>query len=161
LGIIRKKLDEELGFRRSTTLIQGSLKEIPDLRTYTVDSKLSSSEEGAFSIQQSENIKGMEFLFKSKKIVLWKQIFNTTYVLICEKDENRALGVHFLSVFIKMIDDHFKKPGISAQPKEYLSKPEDFIGLLQTFLPNGQLLFMNNQFIKHLKKEAEVLILAK
>jgi len=81
-------------------------------------------------------------------------------LLLCEESENRLLGCHFLNVFTKILDDQFKKNSIAASPKEYLSKLEEFLVVLHTFLPNGQLLFMNSQYTKQLRKEVDSILLS-
>lgn len=44
--------------------------------------------------------------------------YSVAYVLICEQDENRALASYNLGLLLRTIDDHFKKSGICAFPKE-------------------------------------------
>jgi len=119
------------------------------------------SEEGcfilSFSNSSSEDSASALPLFECPKIVLWKQIGG----ILCDQDENVSLAHYFLNLFPKVIDEHFKKPGISMFPKEFLLKLEEFLLLLHTFLPNGQLLFANSQLIKYLKKETDTLLLSK
>lgn len=45
---------------------------------------------------------------------------SVAYVLICEDEENRLLAIQFLNMFMRVVDDHFKKPGISALPREVI-----------------------------------------
>jgi len=81
------------------------------------------------------------------------------YSLCCQEEENSLLASQFLHLFPKILDEHYKKPGISSSPKEFLSRPEEFLVLLHFFLPNGHLLFITTQFAKQLRKDAETLLL--
>jgi len=98
-------------------------------------------------------------LFSSPKIVLWKQFYSTIYVLLCEETENRLAASHFLNTLPRILEDHFKKTGIAASPREFLSKLEEFLVVVHTFLPNGQLIFMNAQYSKQLRKEVDSVLL--
>eukprot|EP01119_Soliformovum_irregulare_P000727 TRINITY_DN10538_c0_g1_i1.p1 TRINITY_DN10538_c0_g1~~TRINITY_DN10538_c0_g1_i1.p1 ORF type:complete len:217 (+),score=28.77 TRINITY_DN10538_c0_g1_i1:1-651(+) len=117
--------------------------------------------DGAFQIGDELHPTQPPDLFDGSKSVLWKQVQTVAYVLICDEGENRLLAAHFIQLFIKAIDDQFKKPSASAYPREFLVRAEEFLVLLHTFLPNGQLLFISPPLIKHLRKEAESLLLSK
>jgi len=118
--------------------------------------------EGVFRIVPEDALSNSQSpLFKKSKIVIWKQIVCTAYILICEEDENRLLASQFLNIFTKAIDDHFKKPGVCGYPKEFLSRVEEFLVLMNVFLPNGQLLFISTPFAKYLRKEAESMLFSK
>jgi len=111
------------------------------------------NEEGVFRLARSE---------KSPLLtIVWKQIGSVIYSLACEEEENIVLASQFLNLFPKILDEQYKKPGICANPKEFLSKPEEFLVLLHFFLPNGQLLFILTQFGKQLRKDAETILLSK
>jgi len=105
-------------------------------------------EEGAFWIPRED-------LFSSNLVVLWHQVQSVAYVLICDEDENRALGINFLQNFPKELSEYYKANNQTDQGMEFFSRPEEVLILLQSFLPNGQLLFITPNFAKHLKKEAE------
>jgi len=100
-------------------------------------------------------------VFSTPKIVLWKLVHSCAYTLICEVDENRLLASNFLELFPSILNEHFKNPQISAQPKEFLVKPEEVLLPLHHFLPNGQLLFMNQQLLKQLKRDVDDILMSK
>jgi len=105
-------------------------------------------EEGAFWVPKGD-------LFCSNFIVLWHQVQAVAYVLICYEEENRALGINFLQNFPKELSEYYKTNMATDQGMEFFSRPEEVLILLQSFLPNGQLLFITPNLAKHLKKEAE------
>mmetsp|Transcript_21564 Transcript_21564/g.30147 ORF Transcript_21564/g.30147 Transcript_21564/m.30147 type:complete len:215 (-) Transcript_21564:65-709(-) len=139
--------------------------EIPDWGTHDLSASgkfstpIGKNEEGVFSID-NEGI-GTQ-LFRTPKIVVWKQLNMACYTLVLEEDENRVLASQFLSALPRVLDEHFKKPGLAGNPKEVIATKMDEVGVLvHTFLPNGQLLFMSPYLIRHLKKEADTILLAK
>jgi len=158
--LVVRKVQDEYKSRRSFDT--SNTKEQTTDWTNPLDSVRVKGEEGAFRVPTGGDTgkKGV-LLFKASKIVLWKQIGSTAYILICEEEENRLLAAQFLTLFTKVLDEHFKKPGIAAHPKEFLNRAEEFLILLQTFLTNGLLLFINSQVSKQLRKDAESLLLSK
>jgi len=86
-------------------------------------------------------------------VVLWKQVQRVALVVICEVDENQYLAANFLTLFANLLMDQYKSANILTKPKELLNKPEEMLMLLQTYLPNGQLLFISDQYAKHLRRE--------
>jgi len=111
--------------------------------------KSATDEEGVFWVPRGE-------LFSSPKVVLWRKTKNVAYTLICEEDENPALGSYFLESFPNVLSEYYKKTTPSSTlGMEFFLRPEEVLVLLQSFLPNGQLLFISPNLSKHLKKEAE------
>jgi hypothetical protein len=43
-----------------------------------------------------------DVLFKRQKFVLWYKLSNVLFTIICEEDENRALGMHTLPMLAKV-----------------------------------------------------------
>ncbi len=90
------------------------------------------SEEGVFYLNSSSLKDGetstIDNIFAVAKVVIWKQVGPVAYILVTGEDENNVLATYWLSLFIKSIEEHFKKQGISAMPKEVL--PTIFIMLL-------------------------------
>jgi len=75
------------------------------------------------------------------------------YTLILELEENRALATQFLGALPRIFSDLTKKP--SSTGSEFFNRPEEAIILINSFLPNGQLLFMTPNLAKHLRKEVD------
>eukprot|EP01114_Cavostelium_apophysatum_P006398 TRINITY_DN17685_c0_g1_i1.p1 TRINITY_DN17685_c0_g1~~TRINITY_DN17685_c0_g1_i1.p1 ORF type:complete len:209 (-),score=16.91 TRINITY_DN17685_c0_g1_i1:21-566(-) len=148
-----RRVQEEYRSRKSMDL------HLPRESAESFESRMR-SEEGGFRIsgKDIDVESGEDVYFRNPKNVLWRQIGSAAYILVCEEEENRALGMMFLNQFIRIIDDHFKKPGIAAHPKDFLGRAEEFIILLQTYLPNGLLLFSNQHFTKQLRKDSESLL---
>jgi len=117
------------------------------------------SEEGIFPIaQEFGNDQLAKSLFKTQKIVIWKQVASVFYIMVLEPLENTQLAVQFLHNFPNLIDDNFKRSGMSAHPKEFLNRPEEFLIFLHTFLPQGQLRFQNEYFTRFLRKDFESIL---
>jgi hypothetical protein len=94
-------------------------------------------------------------LFTRPKVVLWRCFQKTVFILVCEPEENRYLASSFLVIFATLLNDHYKNEQVLTKPKEVLQKPEITLLLLQSYLPSGQLLFLNDSLLKHLRKEFE------
>eukprot|EP01124_Arcella_intermedia_P010139 TRINITY_DN16676_c0_g1_i1.p1 TRINITY_DN16676_c0_g1~~TRINITY_DN16676_c0_g1_i1.p1 ORF type:complete len:176 (+),score=34.41 TRINITY_DN16676_c0_g1_i1:15-542(+) len=107
-------------------------------------------EEGIFWVPCGE-------LFSHNEIVLWHQIQSVAYVLICDEHENRMQANHFLQIFPKELADYCKFNLQEEKGLEFFTRLEEAFFLLQSFLPNGQLLFTTPNFIKHLRKEVETI----
>eukprot|EP01098_Paradermamoeba_levis_P015994 TRINITY_DN8406_c0_g4_i1.p1 TRINITY_DN8406_c0_g4~~TRINITY_DN8406_c0_g4_i1.p1 ORF type:complete len:217 (-),score=69.69 TRINITY_DN8406_c0_g4_i1:4-654(-) len=98
---------------------------------------------------------------QKKFLVVWKRVNNTSYTMICEEEENAVLAANFLSLFIKVLNEHFKFTPATSNTKEMMMKPEEVLVLLQNYLPSGQLLFINSSFARFLKKEVEFVLMSK
>jgi len=105
-------------------------------------------DEGAFKVPKSD-------WFAQPKVVVWCQCLSFAISLICEIDENRYLALNFLSSFSRIMKQTLKQNLPIIGPKELLVKYDEVLIALQTYLPNGQLLFTSEQLTKHLKKETD------
>lgn len=90
--------------------------------------------------------------FNAEKVVLWKGLANSGFTLICEKDENRLIAENVLDHVIRHLQEHCQ---IILQPSEAILKVDRVITVIYHFLPNGQLLFMNNRYLRQVEKELE------
>uniref|UniRef100_A0A6B2LRU9 Uncharacterized protein n=1 Tax=Arcella intermedia TaxID=1963864 RepID=A0A6B2LRU9_9EUKA len=77
--------------------------------------------------------------------------------MICDEHENRMQANHFLQIFPKELADYCKFNLQEEKGLEFFTRLEEAFFLLQSFLPNGQLLFTTPNFIKHLRKEVETI----
>eukprot|EP01112_Ceratiomyxa_fruticulosa_P009650 TRINITY_DN2526_c0_g2_i1.p1 TRINITY_DN2526_c0_g2~~TRINITY_DN2526_c0_g2_i1.p1 ORF type:complete len:223 (+),score=35.89 TRINITY_DN2526_c0_g2_i1:69-671(+) len=134
--------------------------------TYDGTVKHLAQKEGIFRVPINSTT---ELYFSQPKFILWRRALGALYTLVIESDENRLLASNFLSLFGKVLSDHFKlisvksggpsssninpqNPSLGLTPtSEFFMRPEEVIVLLQHYLPNGQLLFLSTQFSKHVK----------
>ncbi|CAD7976260.1 unnamed protein product [Amoebophrya sp. A25] len=110
---------------------------------------------------------GSQSLFETSKVIVWKQVGDVYFTLICEPLENSLLARNFLTLFIAELHRHFEsakydkkdtKETIGGQtaaspeqrPKgkseggmdEHVSqRPDEVLMMLHYLLPGGQLLF--------------------
>jgi len=103
-------------------------------------------EEGVFHVPSGE-------FFNDPKIVVWRKVGMVAYTLILELDENRALASQLLGALPRIFSDLTKKP--SSTGYEFFNRPEEALILINSFLPNGQLLFITPNLAKHLRKEVD------
>eukprot|EP00301_Raphidiophrys_heterophryoidea_P019188 c4161_g1_i1.p1 GENE.c4161_g1_i1~~c4161_g1_i1.p1 ORF type:complete len:135 (+),score=38.14 c4161_g1_i1:257-661(+) len=102
------------------------------------------AEDGVIPIPTNE-------MFCTNKVVVWEQVASVAFVLVLESFENKLLAANFLSRFISGLAEHYRNPMFPASPKEILSRSEELLVMLQIQLPNGQLLFANRSFVRHLR----------
>ncbi|XP_076102465.1 AP-5 complex subunit sigma-1-like [Mytilus galloprovincialis] len=93
--------------------------------------------------------------FNTEKIAVWLGAGYTCFTLICEKTENRMLAETVLKTLIRFLQQHV---GLLTSPTEACTKPERISVILDKFLPQGNLLFMNHRVIRQLEKETESII---
>lgn len=113
-----------------------------DLNSLTSDGILPNLQIGYFHIRTE----------RSKLIILWNSAINTTFILVLHQDENRILAENNLKLSIKYMQDYC---GVFNQPSNCLLKPDRIKAILDIFLPNGLLLFMNHSLVKQLKTKIE------
>ncbi|EFA74876.1 hypothetical protein PPL_11910 [Heterostelium album PN500] len=105
----------------------------------------------------NDSISSASQYFSTSKYVIWKQMLGVCFTVICEPDENRLLVINFLNMFNNILLDFFKNVISKSSIQEvsimlyYYIKSEDILLLLHHYLPNGQLLFSSNQYVKHTK----------
>lgn len=80
------------------------------------------------------------------------------FALICERDENRLVAENILNLIVRNLQEYCQ---IILQPSEAILKADKVTTILHHFLPEGQLLFMNNRFLRHVEKELEQVMNAK
>lgn len=85
-------------------------------------------------------------------MVLWRGLANCGFALICEKDENRLVAENILNLIIRHLQEYCQ---IILQPSEAILKADKVTAIIHHFLPEGQLLFMNNRFLRQVEKDLE------
>ncbi|KYQ92360.1 hypothetical protein DLAC_06324 [Tieghemostelium lacteum] len=101
---------------------------------------------------ETQILQDPSYYFQTSKYVIWKKLLGVCFTIICEEDENRLLVSNFLNMFSNIASDHFKNTLSKATPtQDIFPKTDELLVLLNSYLPNGQLLFISNQFSKHIK----------
>ncbi|XP_078382761.1 AP-5 complex subunit sigma-1-like isoform X4 [Oculina patagonica] len=90
--------------------------------------------------------------YQVERVVLWKGLANSGFTLVCEKDENRLIAENILDLIIRHLQEYCQ---IILNPSEAILKVDKVAAIIHQFLPNGQLLFMNNRYLRQVEKELE------
>lgn len=117
----------------------------------STDELLSNLKTGFFRLSQGTP-------FAVERIALWKGLANCGFTLICEKDENRLVAENVLNLIIRHLQEYCQ---ILLQPSEAILKADKVTAVTHQLLPEGQLLFMNNRFLRQVEKELEQVVNAK
>ncbi|XP_069488356.1 AP-5 complex subunit sigma-1 [Ambystoma mexicanum] len=88
--------------------------------------------------------------FTERKIVVWMGVLSLGFALICDAEENLMLAESTLRMLVKFLLDALK---LLNQSSDIVLKADKAEILLNMFLPHGQLLFLNHQFVQALEKE--------
>ncbi|KAK5574412.1 hypothetical protein RB653_009687 [Dictyostelium firmibasis] len=125
-----------------------------------------SSKEGIFriipnkhsSLKNDDTFSDPSNYVTTPKYCIWKKILGVCFTIVCEDDENRLLASNFLTLFSNVIVDVFKTTITKTiNPMDILPRSEEILLLLNSYLPNGQLLFISNQFSKQIKTNIQQL----
>ena len=84
---------------------------------------------------------------------MWLDAGNTGFVLVCHKEENRLTAEQILRHLIKYLQEYIR---VINQPAEASLKADKVCLILNSFLPDGALLFLNHRLVRGLEKELEV-----
>ncbi|XP_020628535.1 AP-5 complex subunit sigma-1-like [Orbicella faveolata] len=90
--------------------------------------------------------------YKAERVVLWKGLANSGFTLVCEKNENRLIAENILDLLIRHLQEYCQ---VILQPSEAILKVDKVAAIVHQLLPNGQLLFMNNRYLRQVEKELE------
>nr|XP_033789492.1 AP-5 complex subunit sigma-1 [Geotrypetes seraphini]XP_033789568.1 AP-5 complex subunit sigma-1 [Geotrypetes seraphini]XP_033789664.1 AP-5 complex subunit sigma-1 [Geotrypetes seraphini] len=104
---------------------------------------LQDAEFGVFSLAPGDP-------FHECKTVLWLGVLSLGFVLICDMHDNLTLAEDTLKLIVKYLIEHLR---LLSQGSDVILKADKTETILNTFLPHGQLLFLNHQFILALEKE--------
>lgn len=88
--------------------------------------------------------------FQEEKTVLWLAVQSLGFALVCDPHENLLLAESTLRLLVKPLLDHLK---LLSSGSDVLLKADKTELILSKLLPNGQLLFLNEQFVLGLEKE--------
>uniref|UniRef100_A0A8C3XPT6 Adaptor related protein complex 5 subunit sigma 1 n=1 Tax=Chelydra serpentina TaxID=8475 RepID=A0A8C3XPT6_CHESE len=88
--------------------------------------------------------------FRENKTVLWLGVLSLGFALVCDPQENLMLAENTLRLVVKYLLEHLK---LLSQGSDVVLKADKTEIILSKFLPHGQLLFLNDQFVQGLDKE--------
>ncbi|ETE56483.1 Protein C20orf29, partial [Ophiophagus hannah] len=89
--------------------------------------------------------------FSEDKTVLWLGVQSLAFALVCDPDENLMLAEGTLRLLVKALLEHLKL--LTTGSSDVLLKVDRTEAVLEKFLPHGQLLFLNDQFVVGLERE--------
>nr|XP_006113292.1 AP-5 complex subunit sigma-1 [Pelodiscus sinensis] len=88
--------------------------------------------------------------FCEDKPVLWLAVLSLGFALVCDPQENLLLAENTLRLVAKCLLEHLK---LLSQGSNVVLKADKTELILSKFLPHGQLLFLNEQFVQGLERE--------
>ncbi|XP_063165942.1 AP-5 complex subunit sigma-1 [Candoia aspera] len=88
--------------------------------------------------------------FSEDKTVLWLGVQCLAFALVCDPDENIMLAESTLRLVVNALLEHLK---LLSSGSNVLLKTDRMEVILGKFLPHGQLLFLNDQFVVGLERE--------
>ncbi|XP_008842561.1 AP-5 complex subunit sigma-1 [Nannospalax galili] len=88
--------------------------------------------------------------FQEPKIVVWLGVLPLGFALVLDIHENLLLAESTLRLLARLLLDHLR---LLAPSTNLLLRADRIEGILARFLPHGQLLFLNDQFVQDLEKE--------
>ncbi|XP_067898357.1 AP-5 complex subunit sigma-1 [Heterodontus francisci] len=89
-------------------------------------------------------------IFTEETTVVWMAVLSLGFALICDPYENLMLAENTLRLMVKYLTEHLK---LLIQGNDVVLKTDRIEVILNTFLPHGQLMFINCCFIQSLEKE--------
>ena len=89
--------------------------------------------------------------FQEPRTVVWLGVLSRGFALVLDTHENLLLVESTLRLLARLLLDHLRLlvPGGA----NLLLRADCIEGILTRFLPHGQLLFLNDQFVQGLEKE--------
>ncbi|XP_074141595.1 AP-5 complex subunit sigma-1 [Sminthopsis crassicaudata] len=88
--------------------------------------------------------------FQEAKVAVWLRVLSLSCVLVCEPHENLLLAENTLRLLGRLLLEHLK---LLSSGSDLLLRGDRIELILGHFLPQGQLLFLNDQFVQGLEKE--------
>ncbi|XP_044516323.1 AP-5 complex subunit sigma-1 [Gracilinanus agilis] len=88
--------------------------------------------------------------FQEAKVVVWLRLLSLGCALVCEPHENLLLAESTLRLLTRLLLEHLK---LLSSGSNVLLRGDRIEAILNHFLPHGQLLFLNDQFVQQLEKE--------
>lgn len=88
--------------------------------------------------------------FQEPRTVVWLGVLSLGFVLVLDAHENLLLAESTLRLLARLLLDHLR---LLTPSTNLLLRADRIEGILTRFLPHGQLLFLNDQFVQGLEKE--------
>uniref|UniRef100_UPI00398F3F9D AP-5 complex subunit sigma-1 n=1 Tax=Pristiophorus japonicus TaxID=55135 RepID=UPI00398F3F9D len=89
-------------------------------------------------------------LFAEETTVVWMAVLSLGFALICDPCENLMLAENTLRLLVKYFTEHLR---LLVHSNDVVLKTDRIEAIVNTFLPHGQLMFINCCFIQSLEKE--------
>ncbi|GCC37023.1 hypothetical protein chiPu_0015523 [Chiloscyllium punctatum] len=89
-------------------------------------------------------------IYVEETTVVWAAVLSLGFALICDSHENLMLAENTLKMIVKYFMQHLN---LLVQGNDVVLKTDRIEAILNTFLPHGQLMFLNCCFIQSLEKE--------
>nr|XP_003227913.2 PREDICTED: AP-5 complex subunit sigma-1 [Anolis carolinensis] len=109
-------------------------------------SPLQDAPSGAFRLPPGDPFPAAE----GERAVLWLGVHSVAFALVCGPQENPLLAECALRSVARSLLDHLHLLGSGS---EVLLKADRTEAVLARFLPHGQLLFLNDQFVAGIERE--------
>lgn len=88
--------------------------------------------------------------FQEPRTVVWLGVLSLGFALVLDAHENLLLAEGTLRLLARLLLEHLR---LLAPGTNLLLRADRIEGILARFLPHGQLLFLNDQFVQGLEKE--------
>ncbi|XP_011368159.1 AP-5 complex subunit sigma-1 [Pteropus medius] len=88
--------------------------------------------------------------FQEPRTVVWLGVLSLGFALVLDVHENLLLAEGALRLLARLLLNHLR---LLAPGTNLLLRADRIEGILTRFLPHGQLLFLNDQFVQSLEKE--------
>ncbi|XP_032714995.1 AP-5 complex subunit sigma-1 isoform X1 [Lontra canadensis] len=88
--------------------------------------------------------------FQEPRTVVWLGVLSLGFALVLDAHENLLLAEGTLRLLARLLLDHLR---LLTPSTNLLLRADRIEGILARFLPHGQLLFLNDQFVQGLEKE--------
>lgn len=88
--------------------------------------------------------------FWEPRTVVWLGVLSLGFALVLDAHENLLLAENTLRLLARLLLDHLR---LLSAGTNLLLRADRIEGILTRFLPHGQLLFLNDQFVQSLEKE--------
>ncbi|XP_019589411.2 AP-5 complex subunit sigma-1 isoform X1 [Rhinolophus sinicus] len=88
--------------------------------------------------------------FQEPRTVVWLGVLSLGFALVLDAHENLLLAEGTLRLLARLLLDHLR---LLAPGANLLLRADRIEAILVRFLPHGQLLFLNDQFVQGLEKE--------
>lgn len=82
--------------------------------------------------------------------MVWMGVLSLGFALVLDTHENLLLAESTLRLLVRLLLDHLR---LLTPGNNFLLRSDRIEGILTRFLPHGQLLFLNDQFVQDLEKE--------